>query len=69
MRSTGGRERGLEFKSRPSDVIITPCGKSVTTSLQQMVHRLRTGGDLERTDISSVISWIETVEDLELDAP
>lgn len=50
-------------------MIITPCGKSVTTSLQQMVHTLRTGGDLERTDISSVISWIETAEDLELDAP
>jgi Sulfotransferase domain len=58
---------GLAFVPRPSDVIIASYAKCGTTWLQQMVHSLRTGGDLEFDDISRVVPWIETAADLGLD--
>ena len=66
-----GLGHGLAFKPRPSDVIITPFGKCGTTWLQQMVHSLRSGGDLDFDDISRVVPWIETAYGLglDLDAP
>ena len=58
---------GLAFQPRPSDVIISPYGKSGTTWLQQMVHTLRTHGDMDFDDISRVCPWIEMSHDLALD--
>src|SRR4051812_27409627 len=58
---------GLGFVARPSDVIIASYAKCGTTWLQQMVHSLRTGGDLDFDDISRVVPWIETAFDLGLD--
>jgi hypothetical protein len=58
---------GLAFVPRPTDVVISPHGKCGTTWLQQMVHSLRTGGDLEFDDISRVVPWIETAADLGID--
>ncbi|MCU1465486.1 MAG: hypothetical protein JWM72_1414 [Actinomycetia bacterium] len=58
---------GLGFIARPSDVIIASYAKCGTTWLQQMVHSLRTGGDLDFDDISRVVPWIETAADLGLD--
>jgi hypothetical protein len=37
------------FRPRPSDVIISPFAKCGTTWLQQIVHSLRTGGDMVST--------------------
>ena len=56
---------------RPTDVIISPFGKCGTTWLQQIVHSLRTRGDLDFDDISRVVPWLETSTDLglDLDAP
>jgi hypothetical protein len=65
--SAEGRAAGLAFRPRPSDVIIAPFAKCGTTWLQQMVHSLRTGGDLDFDDISRVVPWIETAADLGLD--
>jgi hypothetical protein len=65
--STEGRAAGLAFQPRPTDVVITPYPKCGTTWLQQMVHSLRTGGDLDFDDISRVVPWIETAADLGLD--
>lgn len=56
-----------ELKLRPTDVVITPFGKSGTTWLQQMFHTLRTGGDMDFDDISRVVPWIETSPSLGLD--
>ena len=67
MASTDGRARGLAFQPRASDVIISPYGKSGTTMLQQMVHTLRTGGDINHEDISAVVPWLETSTDLGID--
>ena len=66
-----GVRRGLAFRPRPSDVIITPYGKCGTTWLQQIFHGLRTRGDMDFDDISRVVPWIETAHDLglDLDAP
>jgi len=52
---------------RASDVVITPFAKSGTTWLQQMVHTLRTGGDMDFDDISRVVPWIENSSMLGLD--
>lgn len=59
--------RGLAFVPRRSDVIISPYAKSGTTWLQQIVHGLRTAGDMDFDDISRVVPWIETAHDLGLD--
>lgn len=56
-----------EFEPRPTDVIITPFGKSGTTWTQQIVHTLRTRGDMDFDDISRVVPWIETSRLLGLD--
>ena len=65
--SEAGFAAGLGFVPRPSDVIIASYAKCGTTWLQQMVHSLRTGGDLDFDDISRVVPWIETAADLGLD--
>src|SRR4051795_12580959 len=69
--SESGFAAGLGFVARPSDVIIASYSKCGTTWLQQMVHSVRTGGDLAFDDISRVVPWIETAADLglDLDAP
>jgi hypothetical protein len=62
-----GRQRGLDLTLRPSDIVVTPFGKSGTTWLQQIAHTLRTRGDMDFDDISRVCPWIETSTDLGLD--
>lgn len=59
--------RGLALSLRPSDVVITPFAKSGTTWLQQMLHTLRTRGDMAFDDISRVVPWIETSSALGID--
>ncbi len=61
------REKGLQVKLRPSDVVITPYGKSGTTWTQQIVHTLRTRGDMDFDDISRVVPWIEVSAGLDID--
>lgn len=67
MGTEEGRAYGLAFQLRPTDVVITPYGKSGTTWLQQIVHGLRTRGDMDFDDISRVVPWLETSYDLGLD--
>lgn len=55
------------YQPRPTDVVITPFGKSGTTWTQQIVHTLRTRGDMEFDDISRVVPWIETSSYLGID--
>ena len=59
--------KGLKLKLRPDDVIISPFGKSGTTWLQQIVHTLRTRGDMDFDDISRVVPWLETSSALGID--
>lgn len=57
-------ERGLAFAPRMSDVLIATYPKCGTTLMQQIVHGLRTGGDLDFRDISEVVPWLEVAFDL-----
>lgn len=67
MFSQEGFKHGMSLKLRPTDVVVTPYGKSGTTWTQQIVHTLRTRGDMDFDDISRVVPWIETAFILELD--
>jgi aryl sulfotransferase len=64
-------KKAAEFKLRPTDIVVTPYGKSGTTWIQQIVHTLRTRGDMDFDDISRVVPWIEVSAGLgiDLDAP
>lgn len=61
------RDQGLALKLRSSDVVIAPFGKSGTTWVQQIVHCLRTRGDMDFDDISRVVPWIENSPALGID--
>ena len=64
-------ERGLAFKPKPDDIIISPYAKCGTTWLQQIAHGLRTGGSMDFDEINTVVPWIEVADDVgwDLDAP
>ena len=61
------RARGLAFKPRPDDIVISTYAKAGTTWMQQVVHQLRTGGDMAFSEITEVVPWIETAFDMGLD--
>lgn len=61
------RARGLAFKPRPDDIVISTYAKAGTTWMQQIVHQLRTGGDMDFSEITAVVPWIETAFDMGLD--
>ncbi len=58
---------GLAFEPHPSDVFVATYPKCGTTLMQQIVHGLRTGGDMDFRDISEVVPWLELAADLDLD--
>ena len=66
-----GVRRGLAFKPRPTDILIATWPKAGTTLMQQIVHGLRTGGDMDFDEITEVVPWLELAHDLglDLDAP
>ena len=61
------RALGLAFLPRSTDVFVTPFAKSGTTWLQQIVHGLRTRGDMNFCEITEVVPWLELAQDLGLD--
>ena len=58
---------GTALQLRSTDIVITPFAKCGTTWLQQIVHTLRTRGDMSFDDISRVVPWIESSPALGLD--
>ena len=66
-----GLARGRNYRLRPSDVLIATYPKAGTTLMQQIVHGLRTGGDMDFDEITEVVPWLELAHDLglDLDAP
>ena len=65
-----GRQRALRFVPRSTDVIISTPPKCGTTRMQQIVHQLRSGGDMSFTDIDDVVPYIDLAYDVgqDLDA-
>jgi hypothetical protein len=49
----------LAYQPQPSDLFIAPFAKCGASWLQQIVHGLRTRGDMNFDDVSQVIPWIE----------
>ena len=62
-----GIEKGLNFRPQPTDVLIATYPKAGTTLMQQIVHGLRTGGDMNFDEITQVVPWLELAHDLGLD--
>jgi hypothetical protein len=60
-------QHGLSYQAQPTDLFISPFTKCGTTWLQQIVHGLRTRGDMDFDDISRVVPWLETAQGLGLD--
>ena len=67
MLTKEGFQQALAFRPQATDVIITPYAKSGTTWVQQIVHGLRTRGDMQFGEITEVIPWIEMAYDLGMD--
>lgn len=62
-----GLEKALAFQPEPTDVFVSPFAKCGTTWMQQIVHGLRTGGDMNFNEISEVVPWLEMGHDIQLD--
>lgn len=62
-----------DFRPRATDVIISPLAECGTTWLQQIVHSLRTAGDMDFRDIYEVVPFIDVApvlgQDLTDDQP
>ena len=66
-----GIDKGRNFQLQPTDVLLATYPKAGTTLMQQIVHGLRTGGDMDFDEITEVVPWLELAYDLglDLDAP
>ena len=67
FRTDASEDAALAFEPDPSDVFIATYPKCGTTWVQQIVHSLRTHGDMDFDDISAVVPWLEMCLDLEQD--
>ena len=62
-----GRAYAKTFSPRSNDILISTFAKAGTTWMQQIVHGLRTGGDMNFEEITFAVPWIEMAYDLNLD--
>lgn len=63
LRSPEGLAHARDFRPRADDVIIATFPKAGTTWMQQIVHGLRTRGDMSFDEITAVTPWIELAHD------
>ena len=59
--------KGQNFQPRSTDVFVSGSPKTGTTWVQQIVHQLRTGGDMDFGEVIEVIPVVEFAHDLQLD--
>lgn len=62
-----GYARGLAFEPRADDVLIATYPKCGTTWMQQIIHGLRTRGDMDFSEITMVVPWLEAAHDMGID--
>ena len=65
--SSDGLAYARAFRPRADDVIVATYPKAGTTWMQQIVHGLRSGGDMDFEEISAVVPWIELAHDMGID--
>ncbi|MGB5706799.1 MAG: sulfotransferase domain-containing protein [Arenicellales bacterium] len=65
--SDESNKAGLNYRPKPSDVFIATYPKCGTTWMQQLVHCLRTRGDMDFAEITEVVPWLELSHDLGID--
>lgn len=67
FRTEAGNDYAAAFKPRASDVLINTYPKTGTTWMQQIIHGLRTSGDMDFAEITQVVPWIEMAYDMGID--
>ncbi|MCB9761163.1 MAG: sulfotransferase domain-containing protein [Alphaproteobacteria bacterium] len=67
LRSDESLRAALSFVPVPTDVFVSTWARCGTTWTQQIVHGLRTGGDMGFSSISVVVPWLESAVDMGLD--
>jgi len=67
MFTAASRKHGNNYQAHPSDIIIATYPKCGTTLMQQIVHGLRTCGDMDFGEITDVVPWLETSLDVGTD--
>lgn len=60
----GGMANAAAFKARPDDILVSTFAKAGTTWMQQIVHGLRTCGDMNFREVTDVVPWIELAHDV-----
>ena len=53
------RQKTASFVPRPNDVFVATYEKCGTTWMKQIMHQLRSGGDMSYRDITDVVPWID----------
>ena len=67
FRSDESEQRADETLGQATDVFIATYPKCGTTLLQQMLHTLRTRGDMSFEEITEVVPWFESAWDIGID--
>lgn len=57
-------EQALNFSAKPDDIFVVTYPKSGTTWMQQIVHGIRSQGDMNFGEICEVVPWIEACNEL-----
>lgn len=66
MQTKEGRETALRFVPRSSDIIVVTPAKCGTTWMTQIIHQLRSAGDMSFGDIDDVVPLINLAYDVGL---
>jgi len=67
FRTPEGEALGLAYQPEPTDIFVVTPAKCGTTWMQQIVHGLRTRGDMNFDEITRVVPWIEMAKDMGID--
>ncbi|XP_028406625.1 amine sulfotransferase-like isoform X6 [Dendronephthya gigantea] len=65
--SEHGRLHGLNFQPRSDDVFVASPPKCGSTWMQQILHQLRSGGDMSFDEINDVVPFLESAYDTKRD--